>query len=269
MRCARSVRLHRAWAGAGAGPGGRRRRRVGVGGGSCGYGRGLGVCSASAPAPAGTGAAAAPAALRRGRLGLRQALGAGHTRAAALGAGGDRPAVRPAGPPGGPPGGAPGLRGAPGWLLALACGGNGVDHRPDVRAAPSGPRLRASLLSLPGHGDDQVVAVDDDLGAGDTEAVDAGADDLLRLVQRVAGRPRPVGGARGQRDAGAALQVDAELGLGLLVAGQEHQQVDADEQDQEKRQVAVQGAPASKTMPRFFGLLEDQYVSTAKGTWWC
>ena len=49
------------------------------------------------------------------------------------------------------------------------------------------PRLRASLPSLPGHGDDQVVAVDDDLGPGHAETVDAGADDLLRLVERLAG----------------------------------------------------------------------------------
>ena len=44
---------------------------------------------------------------------------------------------------------------------------------------------------------------------------------------------RPVRGARRQRDAGAALQVDAELGVGLLVPGEEHQQERTDKHYQE------------------------------------
>ena len=50
------------------------------------------------------------------------------------------------------------------------------------------------------------------------------------------------------------------FGLGLLVPGEKHQQVDADQQDQEHRQVAVRGAPAPKTMPRSLYLLENGQV---------
>ena len=95
------------------------------------------------------------------------------------------------------------------------------------------------MPSLPGTVMTRLSPSIDHLGAGDAETVDAGADDLLRLGQRFAGGRRSVGGAGGQGDAGSALQVDAQLGLGLLVPGQEHQQIRADEQNQKKRQVAV------------------------------
>ena len=45
----------------------------------------------------------------------------------------------------------------------------------------------------------EAVAVDDDLGPGNAEAVHAGADDLLRLVERLTGRRRAVRCACGQR----------------------------------------------------------------------
>ena len=61
---------------------------------------------------------------------------------------------------------------------------------------------------------------------------------LLRGAERVTGRRGAVRGARGQRHTSAALQVDTELGFGDLVTGQEYQQVDADVQCQEHRQVA-------------------------------
>ena len=118
-----------------------------------------------------------------------------------------------------------------------ALGRHRVEHRPDVEAG--GLAEVAGLAAVvPGHRDDQVVAVDHDLGTGDAQPVDPRADDLLRLRQRFPARPRPVGRARGQRDPGAALQVDAELGSGPLVPGQKHQQVNADEHEQENRQVA-------------------------------
>ncbi|OBJ41991.1 hypothetical protein A5620_13600 [Mycobacterium colombiense] len=110
-----------------------------------------------------------------------------------------------------------------------ALGRHRVEHRPDVEA--SGLAQVAGLVAVvPGDRDDQVVAVDDDLRTGDAEPVDPGADDLLGLRQRLTAGLRPVRGARGQRDAGAALQVDTELGSGPLVPGEKHQQVDADEQ---------------------------------------
>src|SRR5690606_36391523 len=57
-------------------------------------------------------------------------------------------------------------------------------HRTDVELG--GGRQRAGLLAVvAGHRDDEVVALDRHLGAGDTEAVDAVLDDLLRLAQAV------------------------------------------------------------------------------------
>ena len=94
-------------------------------------------------------------------------------------------------PRAGAPGGAAGWRLAGGWLRWPAAGID-VDHRPDVE--PRGLAEVAGLVAVvAGHGDDQVVAVDDDLGTGDAEAVDAGADDLLRLIQRFAGGREPSG----------------------------------------------------------------------------
>ncbi len=121
--------------------------------------------------------------------------------------------------------------------LRRLLGRDHVDHRADVQ-----PRRLAQVAGLaavvPGHGDHQVVAVDHHLGSRNTEAVDARRDDLLSLVQRVLGRPRSVGGTCRQRDPGAALEVDAELRLGLLVAGQKDQEVHADQQREENCQVA-------------------------------
>ncbi len=148
---------------------------------------------------------------------------------------GGAPGGAPGWPAGGPPGGAPGR---PARRAAAArLRRDHVDHRPDVQ--PRGLAEVAGLAAVVArHGDHEVVAVDDDLGPRDAEAVDAGRDDLLRLVERVRRGPRAVGRAGGQRDAGAALQVDAELRLGLLVAGQEDQEVYADQQHQEECQVA-------------------------------
>ncbi|MCO5556192.1 hypothetical protein L7F22_009736 [Adiantum nelumboides] len=67
------------------------------------------------------------------------------------------------------------------------------------------------LAGVAGDGDDDVAAVQLDLGAADTEPVDALLDDVLRLDQLVTRRWLPVGGAGGERDAGATLQVDAQL----------------------------------------------------------
>jgi hypothetical protein len=103
-----------------------------------------------------------------------------------------------------------------------------VDHRPDVE--PRGLAKVAGLVAVVArHGDDQVLAIDHDLRPGDTQPVDAGTDDLLGLSQGFAGGGRTVGGTCGQRDAGPALQIDAKLGLGLLVAGEEHQQISTDQ----------------------------------------
>src|SRR6201999_1768981 len=119
-----------------------------------------------------------------------------------------------------------------------AVGGKRVDDRTDVQ--PRGLAEVARFVTVRARdGDDQVVAVDNDLRARNTEPVDAGADDLLCLRERLPRRPRPVGRPCGQCDPRAALQVDAELGVGMLVAGKKHQQVDADKQNQECRQVAA------------------------------
>jgi hypothetical protein len=123
-------------------------------------------------------------------------------------------------------------------LLPWGLGGNGVNHRADIE--PRGlPEVTSFTAVIAGHRDDQVVTVDDHFGARDAEAVDTGGDDVLGLYQRVARRSRSVGGPCGEGDPSPALKVDAEFRLGLLVPGQEHQRVHADEQNQEKRQVAV------------------------------
>jgi hypothetical protein len=103
-----------------------------------------------------------------------------------------------------------------------------VDDGADVQ-----PRRLAEVASLVAvvarHRDDEVVAVDDDLGAGYAEPVDAGGDDLLRLQEGFTSWSGAVRGAGGQGYAGAALQIDAQLGLRLLVSGQKHQQIRTDE----------------------------------------
>ena len=110
-------------------------------------------------------------------------------------------------------------------------------RRPDVQ--PCRLAEVAGLAALiTGDGDDEVVAVDDDFGTRYAQTVDAIVDDRLRLVEGVTGGTRTVRRASGERYTGAALQIDAELRLGLLVPRQEHQQVCADQQYQEKRKVA-------------------------------
>ncbi len=121
-------------------------------------------------------------------------------------------------------------------LLRLL-GRDHVDDRSDVQ--PRGLSEVAGLAGVvAGDGDHQVVAVDHHLGSGNAKAVDARGDDLLRLVKRVLGGPRSVRRTGRQCDPGAALQVDTELRLGLLVSGQKDQEVHADHQREEDCQVA-------------------------------
>ena len=92
------------------------------------------------------------------------------------------------------------------------------------------PRLRASLPSFPG-------TVMTRLSPSTTTSEPETPSPLTRALMICcacanASRlgARAVRRAGGQRDAGAALKVDAELGCGLLVAGEKHQQIDADQQ---------------------------------------
>lgn len=127
-------------------------------------------------------------------------------------------------------------RWVPAAVLRLRLRRHRVEHRPDVQ--PSGLSEVACLAAVvAGHRDDQVVTVDDHLRPGHSQPVDPRADDLLRLCQRFPARGRAVRCARGQRDPGAALQVNAEFGGGVLVPGEKHQQIDADQHHQEHRQV--------------------------------
>jgi hypothetical protein len=107
-----------------------------------------------------------------------------------------------------------------------------VDDRTDVQTRGL-PEVAGLAAVVTRDRDDQVAAVDDHLGAGHAEPVHARGDDLLRLQQGLTGGLRAVGCARSQGHPGAALQVDAQFRLGPLVPGQEHQQVSADEQNQE------------------------------------
>lgn len=122
-------------------------------------------------------------------------------------------------------------------FLGSGLGRHRVHHRPDVQ--PCGlPEVASFVAVVSGNRNDQVVPVHNDLGSRHTEPVDPGADDLLGLRQRLAAGGRAVRGPRGQRDPGAALQVNTQFGGRLLVPGEENQQVDADQQDQKHRQVA-------------------------------
>src|SRR5690606_603271 len=96
-------------------------------------------------------------------------------------------------------------------------------------------RLGLLRVARSGHGDDDVVAVQHHLGTADAEAVHTLVDDRSRRVQRLPRRVRAVRGTRGQHDAGATLQVDAQLRHRLAVAGEEHQAVQDDADQQEYR----------------------------------
>ena len=190
-----------------------------------------------APAPAGTAAAAAPGLAGAGAAGGRRlARRRGRLRAPAL--------RRRAGRAGG---------GAPAGLRPVArrrCARRLPARRAAAPAAGIAwitgrmysravwPRLRASLPSLPGT---VITRLSPSITTSDPETPRPLTRELMICcawfsASRVGARS--VGRAGGQRDAGAALQVDAELRLGLLVAGQKHQQVHADQQGQEERQVA-------------------------------
>lgn len=110
-------------------------------------------------------------------------------------------------------------------------------HRADVQTG--GLAERASLRTVvAGNGDDEIVTVDDDLGAGNAETVDAGLDDFLSLLETVLTGSAAVRGTSGQRDARSTLQVDAEFRRGRLVSSEEHQGIQCHHQDPEKGQVA-------------------------------
>ncbi len=194
-------------AGAGGGAG------LGLGAGCSGKGRGWG---AGAPSAGG----------RRCRC-----LARGQCRAVSA-PGGSPGMPAPGGrPPGGAPGGAACSAGA-----APSAGIAWITGRMYRRAV--WPRLRASLLSLPGtvitRFCPSMITSEPDTPRPSTRAL------MICWAwfsaSRVGGDPS--GRAGGQRDAGAALQVDAEFGVGLLVPGQEHQQVCTDQHRQEQGQVA-------------------------------
>jgi len=115
--------------------------------------------------------------------------------------------------------------------------GGGRDDLPEAQLRGLAQALRLVAL-LARNGDDDVVAVEEDLGAADADPVDAPFDDLARLVQGLAGRLAAVGGAGGERDPGAALQVDAQLRGRLVVAGEEHQRVQDDHDQGEQGEIA-------------------------------
>ena len=163
---------------------------------------------AAHPPAAARPAAARPAAALRSRAGRGWAPGSAPgwgppDRAVAAGRAGRPAGAARAGPPAparaDPPvrhraRGRRGPAGGAGRLLGLGLGllrvlrRNRLDHRADVQ--PRGLAEVAGFVAVvSGHRDDQVVAVDDDLRTRDAQPVDAGADDLLRLCQRVAAGP--------------------------------------------------------------------------------
>ncbi len=123
------------------------------------------------------------------------------------------------------------------WLLR-ACGTGNAWMTGRMYSRAVWPRLRASLLSFPGT---VITRLSPSITTSEPDTpspLTREADDLLGLVQRLGVGARSVGRARGQCDPGATLQVDAQLRPGLLVAGQEDQQVHADQQREEECQVA-------------------------------
>ena len=236
---AASCRVGRGRAAAPAGAGTARRRcppGPGPGAGRCGRRR------------AWVGAASGVCAAERGERPLDRAR---PDRRAPCGCGRSAAAVGRGGRPGRP---GPARRG-PGRRGRRRCGRDAGRraHRAAAAggAAATGPPMtsrnrscavwpeRAGLLALlAGHRDRQVGAVEHHLGAADAEPVDPLLDDLLRLQQLLAGRFGAGLGAGDQRDPGAALQVDAQLGRGPAVAGEEHQRVQHDDDADERGQVA-------------------------------
>src|SRR5699024_10529297 len=99
-------------------------------------------------------------------------------------------------------------------------------------------KLPSLVTASSRNGDHQVVAVLRDLGAADAHPVDSGFDDLACLLERLVARRFSVGGLCGERDPGAALQVNAELGIGLSVPGEEHQAVQHRDDQPEDREIA-------------------------------
>ena len=85
----------------------------------------------------------------------------------------------------------------------------GGEHRPEPELGGAADDLEGPLAVLDaGQVDDDRVALADDLGLGDAEGVDPGADDLDGLVERARRAPSSVGLVD---DRGAALEVEAEL----------------------------------------------------------
>ena len=147
-----------------------RRRQARRGAGVRGQRRGLRVQAAAAAAARGCGAGGSAAAAAGGGARSAVAITGNAPARWRRRRAGRRAGLRLA------PGGA--LGGAPAGLAAGLARRNHVDHRADVQ-----PRRLAQVAGLAAvvarHRDHQVGTVDDDLGPGHTEAVDAGADDLL------------------------------------------------------------------------------------------
>jgi hypothetical protein len=121
---------------------------------------------------------------------------------------------------------------------ARRCRGHRVaDHRAEPELGGLAEVL-GLLALLTRHGDDDVVTVEDDLGAADTDAVDTVLDDLAGLVEGVPVRLTAVHGACGQRDPRTTLKVDAELRFGLVIARAEHQAIEQNHDEEEEREVA-------------------------------
>ena len=139
-------------------------------------------------------------------------------------------------PTGSPTGVADGLaRRRAGWS------GGAAEHRAEVQE-----RRSHQLLELVRGGgvaghvhDDVLAALDQDLGLADTGRVDTLGDDAARHVELVLVRRLAVDGLRRHRQANAALQVEAELGLGLVVAGHEDERVEHDNDDAQDGKVSA------------------------------
>ena len=135
-------------------------------------------------------------------------------------------------------------RGGAGWAACRRCGRPlrqvlpGVQHGAEFELGRHQQCLQPVRLVLPGHVDHDVAAVlHEDLGLADAGRVDALSDDVARHVEVGGVRLGAGERLRLHRDARATHQVEAELRVGLVVGGEEHEPVQHDDEANQYQEV--------------------------------
>jgi hypothetical protein len=119
---------------------------------------------------------------------------------------------------------------------------------------------------LPRHRDDQIHAIEHDLGSADADTVDPLLDDLPCLIKGLAGRWPAVDGPGSEGYPSTALQVDAQLRAGLPTTGEEDQRVQQDDDPSEDRQITPGAkAPSRWCHGGWFSSFDNAALRTAAG----